>query len=134
MPMIPVTGLYTAIFTLLLLALAFGVVRQRMKLKKSLGHDHPDLQVANRAHANALEYVPVALLLMGIAELNGGSNSLLHLFGLTLLGARLAHAWGFLRSKGGTHPGRYWGTLFTWLVMLLLALLNILLGFPFYLM
>lgn len=134
MPMIPVTGLYTALFTLLLLALAYGVVRQRMKLKKGLGHDHPDLQVANRAHANAVEYVPVALLLMAVAELNGCSNSLLHLFGLTLFSARLAHAWGFISSKGTTHPGRYWGTLFTWLVLLALALLNILLSLPFSLM
>ncbi|MCP5334439.1 MAG: MAPEG family protein, partial [Oceanospirillaceae bacterium] len=81
MPMIPVTGLYTAIFTFLLLGLAYGVVRQRIKLKKALGHDHPDLQIANRAHANAVEYVPIALLLMGIAELNGASNNMLHLLG-----------------------------------------------------
>lgn len=134
MPMIPVTGLYIAIFTFLLLGLAYGVVRQRMKLKKGLGHDHPDLQVANRAHANAVEYVPVSLLLMGVAELNGASNDMLHLFGLTLLVARVAHAWGFISSKGGTHTGRYWGTLLTWLVMVLLALVNLLLGFPFYLL
>ncbi|MCP5326562.1 MAG: MAPEG family protein [Oceanospirillaceae bacterium] len=134
MPMIPVTGLYTAIFTFLLLGLAYGVVRQRIKLKKALGHDHPDLQIANRAHANAVEYVPIALLLMGIAELNGASNNMLHLLGLTLLVARVAHAWGFTASKDGVHAGRYWGTVVTWLVLVLLALVNLLLGFPFYLL
>ena len=45
-----------------------------------------------RAHANAAEYVPLALLLLLILELNQTQPMLLHVFGCVLIAGRILHA------------------------------------------
>jgi hypothetical protein len=54
------------------------------------GHD--DLQAAIRAQGNAVEYIPVTLILLLLLELSGGHWALLHLSGITLVVARTMHA------------------------------------------
>ena len=77
-----------------------------------------------RVHANAIENLPLALLLLGGMELNGYPQQLVHGFGATLFISRVAHAWGLSHSSG-TSKGRFLGTLFTWLLMLAMALFAI---------
>ena len=77
-----------------------------------------------RAHANAIENMPLALLLLGGMELNGYPAALIHGFGATLFVSRAAHAWGLSHSSG-TSRGRFLGSLFTWLLMLAMALFAI---------
>ena len=60
-----ITLLYAALCTLLVLALAGRVMAYRLTHKVGLGDGgHGDLQRRIRAHANAVEYLPLALLLM----------------------------------------------------------------------
>ncbi|KZY79952.1 hypothetical protein A3740_26420 [Oleiphilus sp. HI0068] len=58
-------------------------------------------------------------------ELNHLTPWLIHVFGLTLLLSRIAHAYG-LSKKNGPTKGRFYGTLFTWLCLLAMAVVNIL--------
>ena len=77
-----------------------------------------------RAQQNAVEYIPIALILMGSYELNNGNQMILHITGLAMVFARIIHPLGFV-SKKGANFGRFYGTLITWLIMLFLAGLNI---------
>lgn len=123
---VPVTALYAALGGVLVLALAWQVTRARQRFAVGLGTgDRPEVERAVRAHANAVEYLPVALVLLLTLELNGGRFWLLHGAGALLLVARVLHAVG-LSGSGGPSFGRYWGTAGTWLVILGLAVANLL--------
>lgn len=116
-----VSGLYAALSALLMLALAGNVVRLRQRHKVGLGDGgQTALSCAVRAHANASEYLPLALLLLVLYEIGGAPGWAVHAYGGVLLAARIAHGLGLSGSPGGT-PGRFYGTLATWLVMLGLA-------------
>lgn len=124
--MIPISGLYIALTSLLLLALAFKVVQRRLKHKVGLQDGGKlSISVAMRAHANALETALPVLLLLLASELNGAPAWLLHVCGAGFLASRGAHAYGFTKSDGETHPGRYYGTLFSWIILLLLSAYNV---------
>lgn len=120
-----ITMLYAGLCTILVVLLALRVVQWRFRHKIGLGHGgDPQLQMRVRAHANAIENMPLALLLLGGMELNGYPGSLIHGFGATLFVSRCAHAWG-LSHRSGTSRGRFLGSLFTWLLMLAMALFAI---------
>ena len=55
--------------------------------------------VAQRAQANFIEYVPIALLLLAVAESQGLTGWLLHTSGVILVLARLLHAWGLSKEQ-----------------------------------
>ena len=120
-----ITLLYAALCTLLILVLAGRVIAARWKHKVGLGDGgNSELNRRVRAHANAVEYVPLALILLGGMELNGYPVAAIHGFGATLLVSRLLHAWGLSRSAGSS-PGRFLGTLLTLLLMIAMALFAI---------
>ncbi len=120
-----ITAIYASLAGLLLLVLSFRVVRSRRKLSVGLGDGGQEsLLRAQRAQANFTEYVPIALILLAVAESQVLTGWLLHTAGAVLLLARLLHAWGLSQSSGRSF-GRYWGTLLTWLVILALSLANI---------
>lgn len=116
-----ITMLYAGLCTILVVVLALRVVQWRFRHKIGLG-DGGDRQLLMRvrAHANAVENMPLALLLLGGMELNGYNSGLIHGFGSVLLLSRAAHAWGLSHSSG-TSRGRFIGSLFTWLLMLTMA-------------
>lgn len=90
------TSLYAALLAILCLVLAgrVGALRGR-KQTISLGDGgDAELLVAMRRHMNFVEYVPLALLLMALVEVNGGSKTMIHGFGAVLLAARLIHPFG----------------------------------------
>src|SRR5512147_947891 len=107
---VPLTGLYAALCALIVLALALRVIVLRWSTKTGLG-DGGDrrLSRAIRVHGNAVEYVPLALVLMLIAELGGAGSVLLNGCGIALVAARIAHAYGLARTSG-TSAGRLLGT------------------------
>ena len=124
-----VTATYAALSALLLLVLALRVVQARWKYKTSLGvGTDPAMERAVRVHANFVEYVPLAHLLMALAEANGALRASLHAAGTVLLASRLLHAWG-LSHVSGRSFGRFYGTAGTWLVLLSLGLGNLMLVF-----
>jgi len=120
-----ITMLYAGLCTILVVFLAVRVVQWRLRHKIGLGHGGDrELQMRVRAHANAIENMPLALLLLGGMELNGYSMGLIHGFGGVLLVSRMAHAWGLSHSSG-TSKGRFLGSLFTWTLMLTMAVFAI---------
>lgn len=120
-----ITLLYAGLCTILVVFLAVRVAQWRFRHKIGLG-DGGDRELLKRvrAHANAVENMPLALILLGGMELNGYSSSLIHGFGGVLLLSRIAHAWGLSHSSG-TSRGRFLGSLFTWLLMLAMAVFAI---------
>jgi uncharacterized membrane protein YecN with MAPEG domain len=118
-----ITGLYAALSTLLILILAVRVIAYRRSHKIGLGDgDDGELRKRIRVHGNAIEYLPFGLILLLLLELNQTAPLLLHVFGIVLILARLAHAWGVSRH-GGISPGRMIGVVLTFAVLLAMALL-----------
>ena len=113
----PITALWAGLLGLLLMFLSGRVVNARNGEKILFGDGGSlVLQRHIRVHANFIEYVPLALVLLLALELNGASPRLLNLLGGSLLVARLLHAFGLSRSAG-TSVGRFAGTVATWLVI-----------------
>ena len=96
----PATALYASLLALLFLFLSARAVRLRGSLRIGLGDGGDRLMSrAMRTHANFAEYVPLALLLMYIMERHTNSLVWVHVLGVTLLIARLCHAFGFGRER-----------------------------------
>lgn len=90
-----VTPIYAAILGLGFVALSFLTLRLRRKNKIALGDGgNRQLLRAIRVHSNFAEYVPLALLLLYMAETNGAPLYLMHFMGIFLLIGRVSHAWG----------------------------------------
>jgi uncharacterized membrane protein YecN with MAPEG domain len=112
-----VTVLYAGLNGLLLLALAFAVIRQRQRTGIVLGTSgSEELERAQRALGNWTEYVPPVLILMGLLEAQHASAYLLHALGITLTVGRVLHAWGLSRTSGRSF-GRAAGIGLTWTVL-----------------
>ena len=125
---IPVSATFIGLNGLIFLYLSWQVVRWRQKAGVSLGDGgNPDLVQAVRVHGNFVEYTPFALLILVALEIMGGWSVALNLLGAALTLARLAHAWGLSRSTEAT-PGRFLGTLVTWLVILVGSIWLFLMG------
>jgi hypothetical protein len=121
----PITAFYAGLLGVLMLVLAFRVVAVRRATAIGLGDGGNALLFSRiRIHGNAAEYVPLALLLMLMLEINGTSAGWLHVLGLSLLIGRVAHAQG-LSTSTGVSPGRLVGNVLTWSVILIAALKNV---------
>ncbi|WP_438991507.1 MAPEG family protein [Lentibacter sp.] len=97
--MLAITPLYAAPIGLLFLALSVNVIRQRFAHKVSVGDGGETALIkAMRAQSNCAEYAPLTLLLIAMAELQGGPGWFIHMLAGLLLFGRLAHAYGFART------------------------------------
>lgn len=106
-----ITPLYAAILTFVLAGLFLRVVRLRWVTKTGIGDGgNSNLAKAIRAHGNFVETVPWILILMILQEQLHANPLWLHFYGVALILARLAHAWG-LSHSAGTTPGRLIGVL-----------------------
>jgi len=114
---------YAALLGLLAALLTVRVIVNRVKLRIDSGDGgNAAMAQAIRAHANAAEQVPLALLLLICAEAAGTPPPAIHALGGALLLARLASAWGLSRSLGPTSP-RQAGAGLTVLVIVAASLL-----------
>lgn len=121
---VPVTGVFAAVLGVLLLALSARVVKFRMKYRMGMGvAEDRDFQAAVRAHGNLVEYAPMALLMLAIAELNGVPGRWIYWVGMGLVTGRILHAWGMIQGRGGPHRARALGILLTWAAILVTAIL-----------
>jgi uncharacterized protein len=117
-----VTPLYAGLLALWFLVLSWRVVqRRRSGIFLGDGGDQALLRVI-RGHANFAEYVPLALLLMGMLEVSRYSIYVLHALGITLLVARLLHGYA-LSFTAQFAFGRIWGASLTFAVLGVEALL-----------
>jgi hypothetical protein len=95
---VSVTPSYAAILGLLFLALSLRVIVVRRHKNLGFGTDgDTDLERRIRVHANFAEYVPMTLLLLGMAEIRGAPHLWLHVLNMALLLGRIAHALGVSR-------------------------------------
>lgn len=118
-----VSALYAVLGALLLLKLSFNVVKLRSQYRVPSGDGgFYELQIAIRIHGNAIEYVPIVLILLIMAEMNGAQPWMIHLPGLLLLTGRLMHAYGLQHHD---MPWRRRGMGATYMSLLLVILANI---------
>ena len=116
--MLPVTSLYAGLLGIAFVWLATRVIRARRLHRVPLGTPHRLVERAARAHGNFAEYVPFALLLLALNEINGLPDWALHVFGTVLLAGRVLHAFGISREPE-TFRFRVLGMALTFTMMLL---------------
>lgn len=117
-----ITPLYAGLLAILFLALSIRVIQKRTNVSLGDGGD-PELLRRIRGHANFAEYVPLMLLMMALLEYGGALPAwLLHALGITLVVARVLHGIA-LSFTAKWKFGRFYGTLLSFIVLLVLALL-----------
>jgi uncharacterized membrane protein YecN with MAPEG domain len=117
-----ITLLFASLHALLLLALLVPISRHRHHHRIGLGDGGDGLLLRKiRVHANFIEHVPLALLMLALLELAGLWPPMLWVCGGALLLGRVMHAVGMSRHPGYSF-GRFWGTAITWSVLLAMAL------------
>jgi uncharacterized protein len=98
-----ITALYAALMTMLFIGLSARVITVRRAKRIEIGtaaREGEDRQLLRRVrvHANFVEYAPLALILMGLAESLKALPVVLHALGIALLIGRIAHAYGLSQS------------------------------------
>lgn len=96
---IAVVGLYAGLNALILLWITGSTGMLRAKYKISIG-DGGNLHMTRilRGHANAIENVPIALILMVIMAIMGAPALALHGLGIALTVGRFVHAMHFIKE------------------------------------
>jgi uncharacterized protein len=93
-------ALYAGLFGLMLIVLSLRVSMVRRDARVALGDgENVTLQRRIRAQGNFVECVPIALLLLALAEHTGMGSLFIHLFGILLLAGRIAHAYGISQTR-----------------------------------
>jgi uncharacterized membrane protein YecN with MAPEG domain len=96
--MLPVTALYAGLLGFYFVWLSTRVIKARRTYRLALGTSHRLVERAARAHGNFAEYVPFALLLLALCEINGLPDWALHVLGVVLVAGRVLHATGIARE------------------------------------
>ncbi|MGR5209434.1 MAPEG family protein [Vibrio rotiferianus] len=118
-----ITALYASALALLLIWLAFQVIKQRRSNKIAYADGGVEsLQIARSAQSNASEYIPITLILMALLEYNGASVLWIHLAGIAFVIGRVIHARGILAED---LKGRVTGMKLTFFTMIGLVALNL---------
>ena len=119
-----ITALYAAVLGLLAAFLTVRVIVTRVRLKIDAGDGgNPVMQQAIRAHANLTEHVPIALILIALAEAGGARPLIIHGLGAMLVVARVASAWGLSHTLSLEGAGRKTGAGLTVLLITVASLL-----------
>ena len=128
--MLFVSPIYSGFLVVLIIFLAYRVTGYRRTEGIPIGDTGASkaMKRAIRTHANSVENIPLGIILLMILELNNLTPWLLHSCGSVLLLSRFSYAWGMYRQEGAS-SGRFFGTLFTWLCLLLMVIINMLLIF-----
>ena len=94
-----ITALYAALLALVFLVLSFRTIGARRAARIEIG-DGADKELLRRmrVHANFAEYVPIALILMALAESLRLPSARLHGIGALLLIGRIVHAYGLSQT------------------------------------
>jgi uncharacterized protein len=121
-----ITAPYAALLALILIVLNLAAIRARGKTTIALGERGDDrLLEACRRQMNLVENVPIALILMALAEAGGAGATVLNTAGVVLVLARLIHPFG-ITVTNAAHPLRIAGAVVTTAVQLTLAIVLLL--------
>ncbi len=94
------SAIYASLLAFLISWLSMNVIKKRGKHHVSMGDDGNDeLQVAIAAQSNAIEYIPIALILLFALEYNGFNLLVVHGLGIAFVIGRVLHARGMLLVK-----------------------------------
>lgn len=119
-----IISIYAALLALFYIYLSFNVINERRAAQIALGDgNNPQLQRVIRAHANFIEYVPLALILLFLAEYQGLASHYCHAIGATLLLGRVFHNLGI---TGKNLKYRQIGTIATFLTIVVSAFIILL--------
>lgn len=94
-------GLYAGLNMLIIFWLANETGKLRRQHKIAVGDGgNKHLARIMRGSANAAEYVPLFLIMLGIAALTGMPAWAVHAIGFIYTAGRALHAWYFIQPKG----------------------------------
>ena len=94
------TVIYASISAFIISWLSVNVIKKRWQYKVSMGDGgNEQLRTAMAAQSNAIEYIPIALLLIFALEYNGANIILLHVLALLFIVGRILQARGMLTEK-----------------------------------
>lgn len=115
---------YASISAFIIVWLSLNVIKKRRVHKVSIGDGgQEELKIAIAAQSNAIEYIPIFLLLLFTLEYNKANIVIVHIFGLLLIAGRIVHAKGIL---SGALNIRVKGMQVTLYSLIALALTNLL--------
>ena len=123
-----ITALYASLLALLMMWLAVQVIKQRRTNKVAHGDGNGNesveaLQIARSAQGNAVDSIPITLILLALLELNGANVLLIHGLGIVFLVGRVVHAKAILNQD---LKARVIGMKVTFASMFALVVLNLL--------
>jgi len=96
-----ITSLIAGLMALMMVPLSFQISLRRAKLKTTFGDAEDEmLRRRIRAHGNFVEYVPTALIVLGLIEWNSAPPIFVWSLGHAFLGTRILHAYGMLYASG----------------------------------
>ena len=125
-----ITAIYAGLLALLFVVLSARVIGVRRSAQIAVG-DQGNVALLRRmrAHANFAEYVPFAIVLMGLSEGLQAPPLALHAMGAILLAGRVLHAIGISQVNEPLWM-RVTGMVLTFSVIVAGAILCLLLGAP----
>jgi len=121
-----VLSLTVAVLSFFYFALTVMVVRCRRKFKLPyLVNEDKQLVVKVRAHANFIEYVPLALIIMLMSVMLAVPVFILSLASIMLICGRVLHAYSLLKLEHKhIYTCRVAGMVLTFVMILLLSIFN----------
>lgn len=125
-----VSSFYAALIGILCVVLSVLVIRLRVRTRISIG-DGGDkvLSRMTRVFGNFIEYAPLVVIMLALAEAMGTSRLTLHIFAIAFIVGRIAHAFGLYRTLG-VNPGRTIGVVLTLGTILGLAITLLAIAVP----
>lgn len=118
-----VTALYASLLAILMIWLSIQVIKQRRSNQVAYADGGVEgLQIARSAHGNAVDYIPITIILMALVEYNGAPVLWVHAMGIAFLIGRVLHSQGILTQW---FKGRVLGMQLTLLVMVALIVSNL---------
>ena len=111
--LLQIAPLYAAILAVIFLVYTMRVIKARSAAGLSILHgDDMDLALKVRIHANFAEFVPIALIVLMLAEMSGGNGLAVHIAGAMLVASRIFIPFGMDLNRFD-HPLRIIGNLGT---------------------
>ena len=124
-----ITLISASFLGLLLVYLSYNVSKNRLRAKVDLGvGDDEGLLVASRAQGNFVEYAPFGLVLIGLLEYSRVSWYLVMGVAVALVVGRYMHGLSLGKFEG-RNPFRFYGTILTWLSILVGSIAGLLKGY-----
>lgn len=122
---LPITSFVAVLLSLLMVGMAIriGMMRRANKIGAGDGKNK-GLAKLIAAHSNAVDNIPLGIILLALAEIQGANASLLATCGIIFVSARGMSAFG-LKQHAGHSPGRFYGIILTWLSLVSLAVINL---------